>query len=136
VDPGGGVREHLAVEQVIIRAPAQFPDPAARAGDQQFLGDQLFEIVIVEELLITSAGRRIWKLRGRADNHLLDCEVLAHAAAWIHQAKTRPTTTTAAGARADARPGRRRLCAAPRRAPVDPAAPLKFNRPVTTGAHV
>lgn len=51
--------------------------------------DHYLQQLIAEELLITSAGRRIWKLRGRADNHLFDCEVLTHAAAWIHQAKIR-----------------------------------------------
>jgi phage terminase large subunit GpA-like protein len=74
--------------------------------------EHYLEQLIAEELLITSAGRRIWKLRGRADNHLLDCEVLAHAAAWIHQAKTRPTTAPATRAPAPA------VAPAPMRGPV------------------
>lgn len=51
--------------------------------------DHYLEQLTAEELLVTSQGRRIWKLRGKRDNHLLDCEVLAHCAAWIHQAKLR-----------------------------------------------
>lgn len=78
--------------------------------------DHYLEQLTAEELLVTSQGRRIWKRRGKRDNHLFDCEVLCACAAWIHQAKLRqvsadlvapapPPTTRQASAPPVARPG-------------------------------
>lgn len=91
--------------------------------------DHYLEQLIAEELLITSAGRRIWKLRGRADNHLFDCEVLTHAAAWIHQAKIRPP----AGDQVRSAPRADALPPAPPRAPGAPGAPGAAGAPGAPG---
>ena len=79
--------------------------------------DHYLEQLTAEELLITSQGRRIWKRRGKRDNHLFDCEVLALCGAWIHQAKLRQAS------------GGDALAPAPPPAHARPATPAPGPRP-------
>lgn len=46
--------------------------------------------VVAEELIVKPSGHRIWICPGRRDNHFLDCEVLAAAAARARQVDTLP----------------------------------------------
>ncbi len=109
-----------------IRRAAEEPSPLWTLHAEA--DDHYLQQLIAEELVILSTGRRVWKVRGNADNHLLDCEVLAHAVAWIHQAKLRvPAVSASVPAAVTASPVRALPDATP--APARPFIPRASGRP-------
>jgi phage terminase large subunit GpA-like protein len=68
-----------------IRRSVEDDDPTwslNSAADENYMRQ-----ITSEELVIKPGGRRIWTVPKSRANHLLDCEVLARAAAYIHRAK-------------------------------------------------